>query len=165
MTSHSAVIPRLIPQILARLFIRSKIGRKHKPRRQQAPLSKPWRNTRVGRRGPDPPPSMGNEESTVVDESTPSQSLTARSLEALAQYIKDGRAQKIVVMVRLASSPPRVQLTTPRPAQALALPQAYQTSAPKRRVSTPISRASNFPTLRPSSTYPLSATTPNPSTP
>ncbi|KAF2028278.1 NAD-dependent histone deacetylase SIR2 [Setomelanomma holmii] len=41
---------------------------------------------------------MGNEESTIVGEDTPSQTLTSRTLEALAQYIKDGRAQQIVVM-------------------------------------------------------------------
>ncbi|KAL6703627.1 Sir2 histone deacetylase Hst2 [Coniothyrium glycines] len=42
---------------------------------------------------------MGNEESTMVDANTRPRTLKARSLEALAQYIRDGRAQKIVVMV------------------------------------------------------------------
>tara|TARA_R110002003_G_scaffold104_25_gene8395 strand:- start:29046 stop:29204 length:159 start_codon:yes stop_codon:yes gene_type:complete len=44
---------------------------------------------------------MGNEESSIVGEDTPPQTLTSRSLEALAQYIKDGRAQQIVVMVSI----------------------------------------------------------------
>jgi len=42
---------------------------------------------------------MGQEESRVVDPSARPKTLKARTLEALAQYIKDGRAQKIVVMV------------------------------------------------------------------
>ncbi|CAI9629620.1 unnamed protein product [Alternaria burnsii] len=41
---------------------------------------------------------MGQDESRVVDPTAPPQTLEARTLEALAQYIKDGRAQKIVVM-------------------------------------------------------------------
>ena len=42
---------------------------------------------------------MGQDESRVVDPTAPPQTLEARTLEALAQYVKDGRAQKIVVMV------------------------------------------------------------------
>lgn len=42
---------------------------------------------------------MGQDESRVVDPNAPPQTLSARTVEALAQYIKDGRAQKIVVMV------------------------------------------------------------------
>ncbi|KAL8833988.1 MAG: hypothetical protein Q9170_003990 [Blastenia crenularia] len=41
---------------------------------------------------------MGQEASAPVDESTPTQTLSARTLDAVASYIKDGRAQKIVVM-------------------------------------------------------------------
>lgn len=41
---------------------------------------------------------MGNEESRIIDPSTPTQTLSARTVQALAQYIKDGRAKKIVVM-------------------------------------------------------------------
>ncbi|KAH7410024.1 DHS-like NAD/FAD-binding domain-containing protein [Phaeosphaeria sp. MPI-PUGE-AT-0046c] len=41
---------------------------------------------------------MGNEESRIVDSDTPTQTLKARTVEALAQYIKDGRAKQIVVM-------------------------------------------------------------------
>ena len=42
---------------------------------------------------------MGQEVSTPVDAGTPTQTLDARTVEAVASYIKAGRAQKIVVMV------------------------------------------------------------------
>jgi NAD-dependent histone deacetylase SIR2 len=42
---------------------------------------------------------MGNEESTMVDPSTRPFTLKQRTTEALAQYIKDGKAKKIVVLV------------------------------------------------------------------
>ncbi|TKA45655.1 NAD-dependent protein deacetylase hst2-1 [Friedmanniomyces endolithicus] len=41
---------------------------------------------------------MGNEESTPIDESVPPQTLSSRTLEGLAEYIKSGKASKIVVM-------------------------------------------------------------------
>ncbi|KAL8721773.1 MAG: hypothetical protein Q9225_001622 [Loekoesia sp. 1 TL-2023] len=41
---------------------------------------------------------MGQEASTPVDESTPTQTLSARTVEAIASYINEGRARKIVVM-------------------------------------------------------------------
>ncbi|KAI2486258.1 NAD-dependent deacetylase sirtuin-2 [Pyrenophora tritici-repentis] len=41
---------------------------------------------------------MGQEESRVIEADAPPRTLQERTLEALAQYIKDGRAQKIVVM-------------------------------------------------------------------
>ncbi|KAH6644437.1 DHS-like NAD/FAD-binding domain-containing protein [Boeremia exigua] len=41
---------------------------------------------------------MGNEESSMVDPSTRPFTLGARSTEALAQYIEDGKAKKIVVL-------------------------------------------------------------------
>lgn len=41
---------------------------------------------------------MGQETSTPVCESTPTQALEARTVEAVASYIKEGRARKIVVM-------------------------------------------------------------------
>lgn len=40
---------------------------------------------------------MGNEESSPIDESIEPQTLTGRTIEAVAEYIKSGRAQKIVV--------------------------------------------------------------------
>ncbi|CAN9146380.1 unnamed protein product [Alternaria alternata] len=60
--------------------------------------NKPWRNAEKGRKGKGKRGRMGQDESRVVDPTAPPQTLEARTLEALAQYIKDGRAQKIVVM-------------------------------------------------------------------
>ena len=60
---------------------------------------------------------MGQEESTVVDPSAPPKTLQARTLEALAQYIKDGRAQKIVVMVGWSDAIGRCVLIRQRQAQ------------------------------------------------
>ena len=45
---------------------------------------------------------MGQEQSSPVDESIPPQTLKDRSVESVAQYIRDGRAKKIVVMVGLS---------------------------------------------------------------
>lgn len=42
---------------------------------------------------------MGNEESAPVDDSVPSQTLSGRNVEALAEYMKSGKVSKIVVMV------------------------------------------------------------------
>ena len=42
---------------------------------------------------------MGQDSSSPIDESTPPQMLRDRSIESVAQYIKEGRAKKIVVMV------------------------------------------------------------------
>lgn len=47
---------------------------------------------------------MGQDESRVVDPDVPPQTLKARTLEALAQHINEGLAQKIVVMVSLHAS-------------------------------------------------------------
>ncbi|KAL8689056.1 MAG: hypothetical protein Q9218_005181 [Villophora microphyllina] len=41
---------------------------------------------------------MGQESSTPMDESTPPQTLSARTLDAVASYIREGRAKKIVLM-------------------------------------------------------------------
>ncbi|KAL8728145.1 MAG: hypothetical protein Q9166_005595 [cf. Caloplaca sp. 2 TL-2023] len=41
---------------------------------------------------------MGQEASTTVDEATSPQTLNARTVEAVASYIKEGRAKKIVLM-------------------------------------------------------------------
>jgi len=82
-----------------RTFTSFKIGRKHKAHRQQAQQNKPWRNAEKGRKDKGKRGRMGQDESRVVDPNAPPQTLSARTLEALAQYIKDGRAKKIVVMV------------------------------------------------------------------
>jgi NAD-dependent histone deacetylase SIR2 len=47
---------------------------------------------------------MGNGDSKMVEADAPAQTLKARTVEALAQYIKDGRAKRIVVMVSQPSS-------------------------------------------------------------
>ena len=47
---------------------------------------------------------MGNENSTPVDEATPPSTLDGRTLEAVAQYIKEKDVKNIVVMVRTRSS-------------------------------------------------------------
>lgn len=44
---------------------------------------------------------MGQESSTMVDESVPPQTLKSRNLKGVADYIKSGKAKKIVVMVRV----------------------------------------------------------------
>lgn len=41
---------------------------------------------------------MGNEASTPIDESIPPQTLSSRSLDAAAEYIKSGKVKKIVVL-------------------------------------------------------------------
>lgn len=77
-------------------FLRSflfTIGRKHKPHRSQKG-SKPGRKRHpIGRFF-----NMGNEESTPIDESVPPVRLTSRTINAVADYIKSGAADKIVVM-------------------------------------------------------------------
>lgn len=89
----------------------SKIGRKHKVHRQQLQQGKPWRDSEKGR-GPDKTKgkgkgkgkgrNMGQDQSVPdVDEFTPPQSLSSRNLDGVAQYIKEGRARRIVVMVRI----------------------------------------------------------------
>ncbi|KAH9869461.1 hypothetical protein IAQ61_006667 [Plenodomus lingam] len=84
------------------LFDFFKIGRKHKAHRQQAQQDKAWRNAEKGRgkpgKGRGKRSKMGSEESRVVDENVEPQTLQARTLEALAQYIREGKARKIVVM-------------------------------------------------------------------
>ena len=42
---------------------------------------------------------MGNESSTPVDESVPPTTLYARNIDAVAKYIKERDAKRIVVMV------------------------------------------------------------------
>ena len=43
---------------------------------------------------------MGNESSVPVEDHVPPTTLESRTLDALAKYIKEGRAKSIVVMVR-----------------------------------------------------------------
>ncbi|KAF2001329.1 NAD-dependent deacetylase sirtuin-2, partial [Amniculicola lignicola CBS 123094] len=85
-----------------------KIGRKHKSHRQELQSSKPWRESEKGRKGNNKNNHkgkgrwnrMGQDQSApMVDENTPTQTLESRTLESVAKYIQDGRAQNIVVMV------------------------------------------------------------------
>jgi NAD-dependent histone deacetylase SIR2 len=41
---------------------------------------------------------MGQEHSALISDDTPPQALSARTLEAVADYIKSGKARRIVVM-------------------------------------------------------------------
>ena len=70
------------------------IGRKHKAHRNQkgGKANNDWRGS-VGRLF-----KMGQDGSTPIDESVPPQTLAGRTVEALAEYIKSGKAKKIVVM-------------------------------------------------------------------
>jgi hypothetical protein len=90
-----------------------KIGRKHKAHRQEdaAAQRKPRRKAKSKTEKRKfkgfftSNDNMGQDESRLVDEDTPSVTLENRSLEAVAQLIKDGRAKRIVVMVLFPSSP------------------------------------------------------------
>lgn len=44
---------------------------------------------------------MGQESSSPIDDSIPPKRLKSRNLDAIAEYIKNGHAKKIVVMVQL----------------------------------------------------------------
>ncbi|KAJ4992959.1 NAD-dependent protein deacetylase hst2-1, partial [Stagonosporopsis vannaccii] len=84
----------------------SKIGRRRQEYRQQAQEDRPRRKDKAEKNRPKNRNrgqagrvrKMGNEESTMVDPSTRPFTLSARSTEALAQYIKEGKAKKIVVL-------------------------------------------------------------------
>jgi NAD-dependent histone deacetylase SIR2 len=89
-----------------RLIQISKIGRKHKPHREQLAHSKPGRNPNNQEKSRNKNKGkakgrysrMGQEESHMVDENTPPNVLASRTVEAVAEYIKSGQAQRIVVM-------------------------------------------------------------------
>jgi hypothetical protein len=117
---YHSTLPSIIIKLLVRRlrlpllndsFLRSlhrlsfTIGRKHKSHRQQLAQDKPWRETEKGRgksKGKGKRAKMGNGESRMLDADAPTQTLKARTVEALAQYIKDGRAKQIVVMVSIS---------------------------------------------------------------
>lgn len=125
------------------------IGRRRQEYRQQAQEDKPRRKDKaekgrpknrnrgqVGRR------KMGNEESTMVDPSTRPTTLSARNTEALAKYIQEGKARKIVVLVgRIPFCRGNSVLTLYRLELALVHQRAYQTSGHQRPGYTPISSA------------------------
>lgn len=66
----------------------AKIGRRRRERHGKQGWGK-------GRRG-----TMGQEESSLVDSSADPITLDRRDISSVAKYIKDGKAQNIVVMVR-----------------------------------------------------------------
>lgn len=80
---------------------------------------------------------MGQEESKPIDESTPPQTLEKRDVASVAKYINEGKAKRIVVMVRkfefLILAVSRNDMgNVPnfeefRPVRVLALPQEYPT--------------------------------------
>ena len=49
---------------------------------------------------------MGQEESTMVDDSVPPVTLSERSLAAVAEYIKSGKVKRIVIMAGAGLSTP-----------------------------------------------------------
>ncbi|KAF2108639.1 NAD-dependent deacetylase sirtuin-2, partial [Lophiotrema nucula] len=69
------------------------IGRKHKAHRQQLQQGRSNRKGKGGRWH-----KMGNENSTLVDDDTPTETLDSRTIEAVAKHIIGGHAQNIVVM-------------------------------------------------------------------
>lgn len=74
------------------------IGRKHKPHRQQGGDGSKGQRRKGGLiRGIFG--KMGQQESSsTIDENVPSQTLKSRTLDGVADYIKNGRATKIVIM-------------------------------------------------------------------
>lgn len=65
----------------------NRIGRKKKPRHQKGPSSRsrtPWK--------------MGQEASQPINPDTPTETLSDRSLEAVAEFINDGDSLNVVVM-------------------------------------------------------------------
>ena len=119
---------------------------------------------------------MGQEQSFPVDDSTPSRTLRERSVDAVAQYIKDGRAKKIVVMVSLfynrdknngvfESASNRKSHRCDRLGLALARLPVFQIFDPQIPASMPTLRNSIYPIPRLSLTYHFSETTHYLSTP
>jgi NAD-dependent histone deacetylase SIR2 len=48
---------------------------------------------------------MGNEESSMVDESTHPSVLDARNIDAVAKYVRENNVRKVVLMVRPHHAP------------------------------------------------------------
>jgi hypothetical protein len=80
---------------------------------------------------------MGNESSVPVSDDVPPATLRERTLEAVAEYIKEKDVRRIVVMVRILQTPflSHTSNCEQRPVQVLALPQAYQTFGPQTQDS------------------------------
>ena len=63
------------------------IGRRRRQKHPQRPRVPRWARSK-----------MGQEESSMLDESTPPKTLSERSISAIAEYIKSGDVKRIVVM-------------------------------------------------------------------
>ncbi|KKY13365.1 putative cytochrome p450 [Diplodia seriata] len=73
-----------------------------KPELWQAPQGKPGKDKNPNRGKPGRAGRgwrMGQDESSVVDESVPPSTLDSRSLDGIAKYIRDGGAKRVVFMV------------------------------------------------------------------
>ncbi|OJD36917.1 nad-dependent histone deacetylase sir2 [Diplodia corticola] len=104
-TCIEALAPAVYRRLRSLLSLAT-IGRKHKPHRQHAPQGKHGKDRpqnknpnrgKAGRAGRGW--RMGQDESSVVDESVPPSTLDSRSLDGLAKYIRHGRAKRVVFMV------------------------------------------------------------------
>lgn len=122
----------------------AKIGRKHKQHRQQASQGKDGKNKNPHRgkaglgRG-----RMGQEESSIVDETIPPTTLESRDLEGVAKLLRHGKAKRVVVMVRRhppTLPPPPETDTRTRQAPASAPRPGSPTSAAPTQACTPTSR-------------------------
>lgn len=82
----------------------AKIGRRRRDRDKQGFRLPRWLRRR-----------MGQEESTLVDESVPPETLTERSLSAVADYIKNGPKKRIVVLTGAGISTAAGSKTSARP--------------------------------------------------
>lgn len=67
------------------------IGRRRRERHQKSKPGKPWWG------------GMGQEASTPVSENTPPLTLKSRTVESVAEYVKSGKAKRVVVLVRLTA--------------------------------------------------------------
>lgn len=66
--------------------ITATIGRRRRDRNKPGPRVPRWLARKMG------------QESSIVDDSVPPRTLSARSLSAVADYIKTGRAKRIIVL-------------------------------------------------------------------
>lgn len=132
-------------------------------RQSSKPKKKPKRNKR----------KMGQEQSVVGDD-TPPRTLSERSLAAVAEYIKSGRARRIVVMTgagistaagSMFHSQSHSQSHPPSPFILLTPHLQSPTSARQTRASTPTWPRSTSHSPKPSLTLAFSRRTRPPSTP
>lgn len=97
---HSSPIPPHGSTIISVLrSLLAAIGRKHKPHRQSGAPGKAGKAGKNRNRGiAGRIFGMGQDSSTPIDESVPPERLSSRTLDGVAEYIKSGRAKKVVIM-------------------------------------------------------------------